>query len=688
MNRVQSQTDARVTVARWRTTYQVPQDCSAPQDLQQQLDRTVEAQLAEECRSFLEPLLDAADPAVWRIKELTLDLPLVAGPVDATEVSRNWGRRLAADLHSMIDGGDPGESILRFTNKAAFVAQFVFDVAEKTAWRKWYYEEFDHLRILSDSQTICVVLLRGDAQPSHVIAALAAAHKLEAVLRSLSGHDARAIYEFCFDSALAAPRRADAEKWTSRVLELWNESSLGVSSRDEHGHCDALRLFGRTIVRFPGAHGDAQLKRAIDGLLDLRRVLALISSPSVLDGIINNLASGDVESAIGLAHRAGASDPNAAFCFFVEEMQGDADWGIQAAAVILGEVRQQRFLTTKTISEGESFLTPFGGVFLLGALLDALRLSDFVDAMASEFESPERIATILRHFVGLKCLGRIRAVDAADDPALRLFSGFSGQLFPQAFESLDAPKLNLAGAKRILLQTLLDPEIVHAPLLLFDLVLLPDGNFALVCRELLRDEWLDVVPVSSDDSALTTPIQASLAWIVDTCGTTCETIFLTELLASRVNCSTLSNIFGQMIVLDRRDAAFRSRLAEQLRTTVGKLSIRLDSAEKECSFFSLSNIWPEFELPPAIDAVFSLIARAALKQFARKLPGFDSSSPEHLYQNFLAGISEIRWVDGRLEVRLPASPLSMILRMTGLQEQRYAPAWLKGVEVWLLPSRE
>src|SRR5260370_21376852 len=107
MNRVQSQTDARFTVARWRTTYQVPQDCSAPQDLQQQLDRMGEAQLAEECRSFLEPLLDAADPAVCRINELTLDLPLVAGPSDATEVARNWGRPLAADPHSMIDGVGP-----------------------------------------------------------------------------------------------------------------------------------------------------------------------------------------------------------------------------------------------------------------------------------------------------------------------------------------------------------------------------------------------------------------------------------------------------------------------------------------------------------------------------------------------------------------------------------------------------
>jgi hypothetical protein len=147
----------------------------------------------------------------------------------------------------------------------------------------------------------------------------------------------------------------------------------------------------------------------------------------------------------------------------------------------------------------------------------------------------------------------------------------------------------------------------------------------------------------------------------------------------------LSDVCGQMVVFDRRDAAIHGGLAEQLDTTVSKLSIRLNSAEKECSFFSFSNIWPEFELPPAIDAVFSLIARATLKQFARKLPGFDSSSPS--VSEFPA-YQEIRWVDGHLEVRLPASPLSMMLRMAGLQEQRYAPAWLKGVEVWLLPPRE
>jgi hypothetical protein len=688
VNRLPFQPDARITVARWLTTYQVPQDCPAPQDVQQQLDRIVQARLAEQCRSFLEPLLDTADPAVWRIKELTLGLPLATSPADSSEIARNWGRRLAADLHSLIDRGNPSESILRFANKAAFVAQFVFDVAEKTAWRKWYYEEFDHLRMLSDSQAICAVLLRGDALPSHVIAALAAASRLETVLRVLSSQDARAIYELCFDSALSASHDAGSENWTSRLLELWNELPLGFSSRDENRYHDGLRLFGRTIVRFPDAPGDAQLKSAIDGLFDLRRVLAAISSPSVLDAIMTNLASGNVERAIGLAHRAGASDPTAAFRFFVEAMQGDVDWGIQAIAVILGEERQQRFLTAKTISEGESFLTPFGGVFLLGPIFNALRLHALVDAMAQGFESPEKIAAILRHFVALKCLGRIRGVDAVDDPALRLFSGFSGRHFRQAFESLDAPKLNLVGAKRILQRTLLDPEILYAPLLLVDLLSLPDCNFALVVRELLRDEWLDVVPVSADKPALTTAIQASVARIVDTCGTTSETIFLTGLLASRVNCSVLSDIFGQMIVLDRSDVVLHRRLAEQLGTAVSKLSIRLNSAEKECSFFSLSNIWPELQIVPAIDAVFSLVARAALKQFARKLPGFDSSSPEHLYQNFLAGISEIRWVDGRVEVRLPSSPLSVILRMTGLQEQRYTPAWLNGVEVWLLPPRE
>jgi hypothetical protein len=30
----------------------------------------------------------------------------------------------------------------------------------------------------------------------------------------------------------------------------------------------------------------------------------------------------------------------------------------------------------------------------------------------------------------------------------------------------------------------------------------------------------------------------------------------------------------------------------------------------------------------------------------------------------------------------------LILRIAGLQQQKYAPAWLKGSEVWLLPPQE
>jgi hypothetical protein len=136
------------------------------------------------------------------------------------------------------------------------------------------------------------------------------------------------------------------------------------------------------------------------------------------------------------------------------------------------------------------------------------------------------------------------------------------------------------------------------------------------------------------------------------------------------------------------DDSIQCLLAGQLGLTREQLANRINASEKHYPFFCFPHIWPDREFDPVLDGTFSLIARAALKHFARKLSGFEASGPEHLYQNFLLGLSEVRNSDQRLEVRLPASPLSVILRMAGLQEQKYVATWLKGSEVWLLPPQE
>jgi hypothetical protein len=683
-----SHPDAIVTVGRWSGTYLVPASYSAPQDLQQRADKLVADLLASDCRTCLEQSLDVGDPAVWRIRNLSVNLALEAGFSDPHNVARSWGRRFAAEIYSAVERGEQSDSVLRFPSRAAFLAQFIFDLAAGRAWGKWYYEEFEDLRVLSERQAICAIFLRGDPPPVKLLLQLLPAGRLESVLLALDDADAKVIFDLCFDGA-AGTRREDAiEKWTGVILESWNTAPLRAASRDENRFRDALRLLGRTLSQFPAARGDLRLRAVINGLLDLRRVLSAIRSAHLIDSIIKLLGSGELQPAVDLAAGAGASHPDAALAFLAQRMQGDADWGAQAVAVILGESHQERFLTSRTISEGESFLSSFGGIFLLGPSFQAMHLDELANVAAEPAESPDKTAATLRHLAAVKCFGQIRLSDAADDPALRLFSGFEGHSFCQALESIDTRKLNLAGAQNLLLHTLMDREEARELCLFAELISVSPGTPAILLRELARDEWLDLVPLPPATSDAVSLLQTSLQRLSVISKLDQTTLFHSKSLSALLDSSPLHRVVAHIAVLHRSDDSTQEQLAKQLGLTPQQLEFRLDSAQQHYPYFCLSHSWPVFELDPALDCTFSLISRAALRHFARKLFGFEASSPEHLYQNFLSGLSEVRRVDQRLEVRLPSSPLALILRIAGLQDQRYSPTWLKGSEVWLLPPQE
>lgn len=646
-------------MGRWSGVYHVPRDFPVPQTVQHRVDGVVAGQLASSCGSYLENYLSAANPEVWRIRKLNLNISLDAEFPDAVGVARNWGRAFASEVLSILDSGE-SDSVVRFPNHAAFLAQFFSDLAAGRAWGKWYYEEFSDLRILSERQAICTIFLRPDTPPVEVVLQLASLRRLESVLQTLSDADARLIFDFCFADTSSAPRNDGIQKWAGIVLDLWNASPLRANSHQENRFRDALRLLVRTVSRFPAGKGNTQLKAAIDELLELRRVLSEIRSPAFLDSLIQTLAVADFSAALELIAQAGVPNPVNALSFLAETMQGDVAWGVQAAAVILGESHQERFLTSRSISEGESVLSSFGSIFLLIDSLEALQFADLSRACAKQCKSPEHVAAVLRHLVAVKCLGRSRFADASDDPALRLFSGMEAISFRQALDSLNVGQLDLAAARKLLLQAIqvrdeTDPPVLFAELLSFD-----EKNAAFLLRDIARDEWLDLVPIPSGESDL----------------------FIGDSLSS------FQHARDGLAVAGRLDDSMQEQLATQLGLTRAQLALRLQSPQQHYPYFSLAATWSDFELAPSLDCFCTLVSRAALRHLSRKLIGFESSSPDHLYQNFLAGLSEIRRTGERLEVHLPASPLSLILRMAGLQEQKFSPSWLKGMEVWLLPPQE
>jgi len=679
--------ETQVTVGLWTGTYQLPRDFSVPRDLQLRLDSIVADRLALACRSFLEQSLNPADPSVWRVRDLTLNFSLDTGFSDVHGVACDWGRSLAFEILSIVEGGQVNDSILRFPNRAAFLAQFLADLAAGRAWGKWYYEEFSDLQMLPSRQVICSIFLRKDPLPADLLRQIASIGRLETVLQVLNESDAGLIFDLCFENAASTFRNENLQKWAGIVLELWNSAPLRAASRAEVQSRDALRLLIRTISRHSAGPSDLDLKRVINGLLAVRSVLLEIRKPSLMDSLFKQLAVFDLRSAVDTAFAAGAHDPGEALVLFSQMMQGDVAWASQAAAVVLGESNKERFLTCKSAAEGESVLSSFGGIFLLGHSLIGSALEESTRCASCASESPEKTVAILRHLAAIKCFGCARFADTSDDPALRLFSGMEGFSFLQALNDLDVRQLHLAGAHAVLLQALLDRHESHAPVLFADVISSSTENSVLLLRELVRDEWLDAFPVSDRQEDVSQLLRFSLQRFSAISKLDQPLVILGDSLSSRIEMSSLRQVL-HVDALNRIDEVTKEKLAMELGLSVPQLTLRLDSPQEHFPYLSLATNSSGFHPNSELDCFFTLVSRAALRLFSRKLFGFESSSPEHIFHNFLSGVSEIRRIGEHLEVRLPQSPLSMILRMAGLQNQKYAPSWLKGLEVWLLPPQE
>jgi hypothetical protein len=87
---------------------------------------------------------------------------------------------------------------------------------------------------------------------------------------------------------------------------------------------------------------------------------------------------------------------------------------------------------------------------------------------------------------------------------------------------------------------------------------------------------------------------------------------------------------------------------------------------------------PELLRTKRADTVWSRVAATSLGLLARRLPGFEASSPGHLARNFLAGPSHVRITEKVIDVSLPRTPLQVVLRVAGWGGSVHAVPWLPG----------
>ncbi len=402
-------------IGRWKVTYRATSTGRAA-EVRDRLDKMIPTELAHACAERLTRGIAAADSSVWLIRHLSLGLTLAAEPARAAISAQQWGEHLAAKVQTAIHRGEEDDSVIHFPSRAAYIAQFIHDLAAGRATGKWYYEEFESLLPLSTSRAICEALSREPELTGSILLGLIEIRGLRDALLAMTETDCRAAFE-AWRRSLASPGGADDDRWAGRLLEVWNETPL----RDAAGHAfrDGLWWAALAISRHGVLEGDKSMLDTIGRLLDLRSLLSALDLGS-RELVIEHLADGDLESALAAARRQGLYDAAETLAFFQGAMGGDAEWARNAQGVLLGESEYVRKSAPKIFPHGPAIPSAYAGIFRLGPSFVA---SGVEYALAPL--DPESAAAF-RHLVAVKCMGRANAILAFSDPAMRLFSRFQG----------------------------------------------------------------------------------------------------------------------------------------------------------------------------------------------------------------------------------------------------------------------
>lgn len=402
---------ATLTIERWTNAYRVPADHPDPEDLRARLDRLVSAQVVDACRRRLAPLIDESDRSVWLIRRVDVDMILDASAIAADRTSTAWGEQLAVEIRRVLDGGPSGDAVLHFRDQAAFVAQWVRDAAAGRAGGKWYYEEFDSLGSLPAGAAIAEAIVRSD-EAAEIVQRLQTQGALEAVLAVLMNGDARRICDRVLPAG--GGRGSVSARWVARVLALWN--GVALSRGDDDGK-DALRLLAAVKSEWPdgGAAGDAELRAALDGLLELRRICGQFDSADEALAFLRAVIAGD-DAAFSAFAPQRLADLGAVADFVRSVAGSDAEWAQYALSVIgsaaAGDNRQSE----------ACFLSELGGIFLLAGAVADLGVGEAIRAAAQSCEDALRAEPLLRFLLAMRCLGRERAALAVGDGAIAAFA--------------------------------------------------------------------------------------------------------------------------------------------------------------------------------------------------------------------------------------------------------------------------
>src|SRR5690349_11111393 len=206
----------RLSIGRLAIEAQIPRDQPLPPGIALRLEAMAREQLQPSLAAALAPLCPDNDPSVWVIRRLDLDFLVDAG-WDRDRMTRRWAREFTQSLTGILHGPLDG-NVLRFPDRASYLACFLRDLAADRAWGKWYYGPFRSLQNLPRSAAIREALAREPAIAEPALIALSAQRGVDALCRALTVPDAAKVLALIRSEPAAAQATAES---IEAAIEVW-----------------------------------------------------------------------------------------------------------------------------------------------------------------------------------------------------------------------------------------------------------------------------------------------------------------------------------------------------------------------------------------------------------------------------------------------------------------------------------
>jgi hypothetical protein len=621
---------SQLTVARLSLEASVPRDRPGMVVVTSDAQRFASQELAPALTAALAPLLDGGDPSVWVIRRLDLDLA-VDSSWSAGAVAARLARAVQVALHSVTSGEGAGAAI-RFPDRAAYLAQFLSDLADGRAWDRWYYPAFAALRPLPISTAIRLAI---EAQPGAADGALLALGRdghLARVAQALNEPDAARLLATLTPADSAAPDARDIE------------AAADILANDR-GMLARLGPAAATLVLYVELR--ARRRKSTAAVAAAKALMDALDRAATAESFTEHASPDEAPT-----HREGRTYG-----------RSTRDLAMRRALLRLrkcapgstpkGELRP-------LISALSAEPAPFAGIFLLWRSIVELG----IDAMVSDACDAEAAAT-RRHLLAVKLAGQARA-DAVGDAALRWLTGYGG--------ANERAELAAAAVLPAVWPAVLYPGLaerlarIRPPLPA--IARLEESGTRLVLSDPTRGDWVWAGDTSWD--GWREDLATAVVRFAQSGGGSPVIILPAELIHQAA--SALAMLPRRALLAGGPLAALHDAsidLDESMQLRLTELHALVRPADLDLAFFAMPD-WPG--LDPATDLAWSVLARAAYSDLARRLPGLGYSSAGHLWRNVVDGIGSWHVVrngeESEARVRLPPTPLRMLLRMVGINETR------------------